>query len=161
MYLERRCMYMYFEKVNFVFLYLLCSIWTLLEHLNIISRTKELAYACTVSACAHNAHKRCTSPQPPPPTPHPRFGEPEVTGSIPDRDIQKFLKMVLAASPISLRLTRNTYPINSPMSLRLRCAKKRAKSCRRPYYLFCQQRQQLLRRMQNRIISPLVQYILF
>ena len=55
-YLERRYMYMYFEKVNIVF-YSLWSILTLLEHLKIISRTKELAHACTVSSCAH---KGCT-----------------------------------------------------------------------------------------------------
>ena len=55
-------MYMYFENVTIIFSLQYAAFRTLLEHLNIISRTKELAYACTVSSCAHNAHKGVPAP---------------------------------------------------------------------------------------------------
>ena len=47
-------MYMYFEKVNIVFLYIM-------QHLDTsgTSKHKELAHACAVSLCAH---KWCTYP---------------------------------------------------------------------------------------------------
>ena len=41
------------SKRSILFFFTLCSILTLLGHLNIISRRKQLAHACTISLCAH------------------------------------------------------------------------------------------------------------
>ena len=92
-------MYMHFEKVNIVFLYNM-------QHLDTSGTSKQICMHMLVQYL--HVHTRgvpalvAQSVECP-------LQKPDVTGSIPGRDIPKSLKMVLAAPRLAFRLTAKSY----------------------------------------------------
>ena len=92
-------MYMYFEKINIVFLYIM-------QHLD-TSGTYKHTYMHMHVQYLH-VHTRCVPALVAQSIECP-LRKSDVTGSIPCRDISKSLKMVLAAPRLALRLTGKSY----------------------------------------------------
>ena len=95
MYLERRYMYMHFEKVNIVFLYIM-------QHLDTSGTSKHTCMHMHVQYL--HVHTR-SAPALVAQSVECPLRKPDVTGSIPGHDIPKSLKMVLAALRLALGLT--------------------------------------------------------